>query len=214
MAYVNITLPESAPQKVRQYITERVELYFQDVPAMFRLPLPDQDITSGLNFSIAQILFAAISGVSTTLYDHAGKSGDLFKCLVRDYFPWEEEACTQPPEAAATILYDVFRNPLAHDTGLSVESKNDCRYLVQSKIEDKVERRLTENKTIGHSEKWIENLEGSVTRPKMGPTLLVKDGKKVLLIEGLYWCSRKMISNLAHDKDRMTRAERYLKHYA
>lgn len=180
---------------------------------MFRLPLPAQGINTGLNFSIAQILMATISGVSTTLYDHVGEPGDLFKGVVKEHFPWEQESCSMPPEAAAAIIYDVFRNPLSHAAGLTMKRRGDNRYLIQSDSVEKIKRRLTEDKTMGHSELWLENLEGSVARPAMGATLVVEPRKKVLLIEGLYWCVRRMIQKLAADEQRMAQAEKFLKSY-
>ena len=214
MAYIKIDLPDVTPPQVRRFVEERIDsLYLSDVHAMFRLPLPQQDIHAGLNFSIAQILMATISGISITLYDHKGEPGELFKGLVEHYFPWNEEKLSVSPKAAAAIIYDVFRNPLAHAAGLSMDWRDNNRYLVQSDSVEKVKRRLSVEKTTGHTEEWLEALERSINRPEMGPTLAVEPKKKVLLIEGIYWCVRRMIYNLASDSQRMVNAEKFLKTY-
>jgi hypothetical protein len=215
LAYIKLVLPDLTPPQVRRLVEERIEpLYLCDVHAMFRLPLPQQDIHAGLNFSIAQILMAVISGISTTIYDHKGEPGELFRGLIEDYFPWDQEKLSVSRKAAAAIVYDVFRNPLAHAAGLSMEWRGNNRYLVQTDSAQKVKRRLNENKTTGHTEEWLESLERSVARPDMGPTLLVEPLRKVLLIEGLYWCVRRMIYKLASDTERMTRAAQFLRTYA
>ena len=215
MAYVNIELPVTIPINVQKFIQERVEpLYLMDVHAMFRLPLPNQEIYAGLNFAIAQILSAVISGISVTLYEHAGEPGELFKRVIEEYFPWDQENCSVSPIGAANIIYDVFRNPLAHAAGLSIEWRGNNRYLVESSTVEKVKRRLTDNKTVGHTEEWLEKLERSLSRPNMGPTLVVEGNKKVLLIEGLYWCIRRMIQKLASDEERMAIANTFLRNYS
>ena len=215
MAYIKLELPDLTPPQVRRFVEERIEpLYLSDVHAMFRLPLPQQEIHAGLNFSIAQILMAAISGISTTMYEHKGDPGELFKGLTERYFPWDQETLSVSTKGAAGIIYDVFRNPLAHAAGLSMDWRGNNRYLVQSDSVEKVKRRLNENKTTGHTEEWLESLERSVARPEMGPTLVVEPPRKVLMIEGLYWCVRRMICKLASDTERMARAAQFLKTYA
>jgi hypothetical protein len=212
LAYIKLELPDLTPPQVRRFVEQRIEpLYLSEVHAMFRLPLPQHDIHAGLNFSIAQILMAAISGISTTMYDHEGEPGELFKGLIEDYFPWDEESLTVSKKAAGGIIYDVFRNPLAHAAGLSMDQRGNNRYLVQSDSVEKVKRGLTESKTTGHTEEWLESLERSVARPQMGPTLVIESVRKVLFIEGLYWCVRRMIYKLASDEQRMIHAAQFLK---
>jgi hypothetical protein len=214
VAYINLDLPDATSPQVRRFVADRIDsLYLSDVHAMFRLPLPQHGIHAGLNFSIAQILMATISGISTTMYDHNGDPGVLFKGLVESYFPWNKERLSVSTEAAAGIIYDVFRNPLAHAVGLSMDLRDNNRYLVQSDSVEKVKRRLTEERTTGHTEEWLETLERSADRPELGPTLVVEPKRKVLLIEGLYWCVRRMIYNLASDEERMANAAQFLKTY-
>lgn len=215
MSYVRLQLSASTPTEVRHFIEGTVEnLYFSDVHAMLRLPLLDKGITAGQNFAITQVLMAVISGISITLYDQKGDSGELFKAVVEEYFPWDQEPRNDvPPKAAAGIIYDVFRNPLTHAGGLFMDWRENRRFLVQKAYSVKVKRRLTQDKTTGHTEEWIENLEAASARPDMGPTLTVETKKKVLLVEGLYWCVRRMIQKLTEDSARMSRAKWLLSSY-
>lgn len=200
---------------VRHFVARTIEdLYFSDIHAMLRLPLPEEGVIAGQNFAITQVLMAVVSGVSITLYHNTGESGDLFKAVVEEFFPWDEEPSNDvEPKAAAGIIYDVFRNPLTHAGGLFVDWRNNQRYLVQKSYVVKVKRRLTKDKTTGHTEEWIEALETASVRPEMGPTLKVTQDKKVLLVEGLYWAVRRMIQKLTYNSERMANAERMLNAY-
>lgn len=158
--------------------------------------------------------FKVIAEKRATLYDSNGKSGDLFKSIVEELFPWDEEPSNNvPPIEAAGIIYDVFRNPLTHAGGLFVDWRGDQRFLVQKPYAVEVTRQQTQNKTTGHTEEWIEALEMASSRPDMVPTLKVEGAKKVLLVEGLYWCVRRMIQKLTDDTKRMANAEKMLSAY-
>jgi len=215
VAYQRLVLDPAAPSAVRHFVERTIEdLYFSDVHAMLRLPLPDKNIMAGQNFSLTQVLMAVIGGVSTTLYDTKGKSGELFRGVVEEFFPWEEEPSNDmPPKAAAGIIYNVFRNPLTHAGGLFMDLRDEQRFLEQKNYSVKIMRCLSENNTIGHPEEWIEALERATKRPDMSPMLRIEKDKKVLLVEGLYWCVRRMIQKLSANSARMARAERFLNAY-
>ncbi|MEW8481935.1 MAG: hypothetical protein AB2669_13635 [Candidatus Thiodiazotropha endolucinida] len=205
MAYQRLKLSTTTPSVVRHFIEGTIENhYFSDIHAMLRLPLPEQEIVAGQNFAITQVLMAVISGISITLYDKKGRPGDLFKAVIKDYFPWNEEPANDvPPKAAAGIIYEVFRNPLTHAGGLFVDMREDQRYLVQKSYSVRVNRIMTPDKLDGHSEEWIEALETALERPHIDQTLKVRNEMKVINIEGLYWCVRRMIQKLTDDKKKM-----------
>jgi hypothetical protein len=215
VAYIRLELAPSTPPAVDKFVRRTIEdLYFSDVHAMLRLPVPHLDITAGQNFSIAQVLMSVISSVSVCLYSSQGESGDLFKEAIEKYFPWDRETGSGAPKAAAGIIYDVFRNPLTHNAGLYLDWRNDQRYLVQKNYEVKIKRWLRPGKTEGLTEDWIENLEKAQDRPAtIGPTLQIDASRRVLLVEGLYWCTRRMIENLSRDEQRMQNAARFLQAY-
>lgn len=213
MAYVPLKLDPSTPRSVGRFVRDSIEdLYFSDVHAMLRLPLPSAQITAGQNFAATQVLMSVIGGVAQTLFERDGEPGELFKASVELYFPWDQEPHLKVSrKGAASILYDVFRNPLTHNLGLFSERRKNHRYIVRKGYAVKIKRRLTENKTTGHTEAWLEQLECSSSRPDMGATLTLADDRRVLLVEGLYWCVRRMIQKLTADPERMGMAEKYLR---
>lgn len=199
-----------APPRVRRFVQHIEAAFFHDVHAMLRLPLPQLGIDAQQSFAILQTLAAAISGISVVLYKRAGESGELFKSVLEEYFPWEMEPdCNVKAKAAANIIYDVFRNPLAHYSGLQMVRSSGKRQLAARRYQVVVKRRIGRSGS-GHSEEWIEELEKAIQRPSMGPTLRSESTKKVLLVEGLYWGTRQLILRLLADGTRAAKAERFL----
>jgi len=63
MSYARVTLNASTPAVVRKFVEGTIEnVYFSDVHAMLRLPLPDSGIIAGQNFAITQVLMAVTRG--------------------------------------------------------------------------------------------------------------------------------------------------------
>ena len=216
MPYVSLTLPESTPTSVCNYIRHNVEsLYFADVHAMLRLPLPTMGITAGQNFAVAQVVLAVISAVSTCLYKSEGESGPLFREVVEQYFPWDQETGSGAPKAVAGTIYDVFRNPLTHSAGIYLERREERRYVAVKKYRVGIRRVTSSGGLEGMDEAWIENLERSQIRPAMlGPTLERSETSSLLLVEGLYWCTRRMVERLCQDPERMKSADVFLQTFA
>ena len=212
MAYIPLSLDAGTPSAVAWLIRNMMEsLYLSDVHAMLRLPLPALGIGAGQNFAATQVLMCVISGASTLLYDNTLESGDAFKGVVEDFFPWDEEpGAKRPRKASAGILYDVFRNPLIHNAGLSMVRRHGVYYPVRKKYQVKVKRLLPKGSDSGHAEAWIEALERSPSLPTMGATLTTASDRKVLHLEGLYWGTRKMLEKLSANPERMARANRIL----
>jgi hypothetical protein len=73
--YNPLAIDGAAPARVKSLIRTLENHYFSDVHTMLRLPDPDQGLTAGCNFAIAQVLAAAVSGISVILYSHTGGSG-------------------------------------------------------------------------------------------------------------------------------------------
>lgn len=150
---------------------------------------------------------AVIGGVSTTLYHHTGNVGERFTGVLTDYFPWDlEPSGAVAPKDAADVIYAVFRNPITHDLGLDLKKKSPG-------LQVKIKRLKTSTRSgadRGLTESQIEVLEASPVRPRMSATVTVASHKKVLLIEGLYWGTRRMIERLTADSKRMNTAEKFL----
>ena len=161
-------------------------------------------LTAGCNFTIAQVLAAAISGLSVTLYAHSGGKGKRFQSLLVDYFPWSREPTGGvTPQQGAETIYSVFRNPLTHDLGLDLEKGAKTPQV-------KIKRLASKNKTTGLSERQITALEDTNQRPSMSATVVVRPDATVLLVEALYWGTRCMVEALTRDSSRMANAESFL----
>ena len=183
---------------MRDFIRAHLDMQFHDVHCMFRLPMPAHDIGAGCNFAAANTLLSLVSGCSVTLYEQGSqprKSGQFFRGVLDDFYPWDLE----PPNGAAKkqaieLLYDQFRNPLAHAFG-NQEKKAKGLILGIGK---------------GTSQEGdIEALEKLKTTGL--PTIAVVPGSKTLIVEGLYWGVREMVRRLTGDTKRMKAAETYLK---
>jgi hypothetical protein len=204
MPYRALSIPAHVAPHVAGVVRRLEDHYFRDVHCLLRLPIPNYRLTAGCNFTIAQVLMSVIGGLSTTLYGHGGESGRRFKRLLIDFYPWDlEPLLTVTPTQGAEVIYSVFRNPLAHNLGLDIEKKART-------LEVKVKRLATKGGTRGLTEKAVELLERTDGRITMSPTVTLRSGATVLLVEALYWGTRVMIERLLNDATRMTRAEAYL----
>jgi len=83
-----------------EFVRDHLDMQFNDVRAMLRLPLSELRITGGCNFAASSLLCNLISGISVVLYTHnsprrrkkAGKRWDRedrFKEVLEDFFPWD-----------------------------------------------------------------------------------------------------------------------------
>lgn len=91
MAFSQMALPAGTRAIVRKVIYEAVEPYLRDVHAMLMLPFDGSLPNVGCNMAIAQVLFAAISGVSAVLYSTDGYSGQVFQDYLTNFYPWAAE---------------------------------------------------------------------------------------------------------------------------
>ena len=204
MPYKPLELDPATPTRVKQVVASLENHYFADVHTMLKLPRPERKLTAGCNFTIAQVLAAAISGLSVTLYAHSGAKGKRFQSLLVDYFPWSREpASGVTPQRGAETIYSVFRNPLTHDLGLDLEKKPKTPQV-------KIKRLASKNKTTGLSERQIAALENTQQRPSMSAAVTVREDATVLLVEAVYWGTRCMVEALTRDKVRMATAESFL----
>ena len=204
MTYGPLAIDRATPPRAKALIRALESHYLSDVHTMLRLPDFDSDLVAGCNFAITQVLAAAVSGISVTLFSHSGGSGIRYKGVLKDYYPWAQEPGNAvTPQDGANVLYSVIRNPLTHDLGLDLENKRQGQKIV-------IKRLATDNKRKGLPEHFIEQLE-SPNRPiPMSPTVRVLSGKTVVLVEAFYWGVRQMVEQLSRDASRMQSAETFL----
>ena len=195
MAYVPLDLPTSLPTPVEQVIRGPVENYLHDVHWMLATTLPGGDGPGRqLQNPIAMTLLAVVAGVSTELYQapQGTGTGRRFKDCLIDFFPWDID----PPqgvsnEKAAEILYDGFRNPMAHFLGLWNPLRTKLGIVFRG----------TED-----AEAKVEELERLNNKPYSDPCLVVTAEKRVLWLDQLYWGVRQMIQRWARDPNQVVGA--------
>jgi hypothetical protein len=205
MTYRALAIDQATPPRVKALIRALESHYLSDVHTMLRLPDFDRDLMAGCNFAITQVLAAAVSGISVTLYSQNGGSGIRFKGLLKDHYPWAQEPGSMvSSQEGANVIYSVIRNPLTHDLGLDLENKRQGRKIV-------IKRLATDNKRKGLPEHFIEQLESPNRPSPMSPTVRVLSGKTVVLVEAFYWGVRQMVEQLSRDISRIQSAETFLK---
>lgn len=208
MTYKPVSLSEFTPESVALFIRQSVDLQLADVHTMLLLPRAQCGLEAGCNFAIAHVLLNIVSGISTILFEQDGKSGAIFKRLLTNWYWPHDPPDGLSPEDASDALYNEFRNSLIHALGMQVtlDRKTDVRTIERTKRVFKIKR----ISNLDNSS--LAALEEHHMRPTaIGPTLRYTDEKTVLLVEGFYWGTRKMIGKLSEDATTMQRAARFLK---
>ena len=206
MPYIPVPRPLSLPHRVTATVERLERQYLREVHVMLRLPIPNYRLSSDCVFSCAQTLLSIIGGASTLLYAHRDSSpGKDFKALLLDFYPWDEEPnLSVTASEAARIIYEVFRNPLAHNLGAHVRPRLPTPLV-------KLKRARRRDRSGGLSERSIESLERPTRPLNMLPAITVRPGDAtVLFIEPLYWGIRAMLTKLLRDNGRMAQAETFL----
>src|SRR5260370_39171640 len=116
--YQPLKISPTTPPVARRLI-QHLDMLLNDVHAMFRLPLKEDGLTAGCNFAAAVVLLEMIGGISVTLFQHSGGSGERYKTLLERYYPWDAESAgpARPvvhrlaASAAAYQRYKFWRNP-------------------------------------------------------------------------------------------------------
>jgi hypothetical protein len=202
MAYTPLPIPSSTADEIRETIRQRLDPLLADVHAMMRLPLPDAGLQAGCNLSAALSLLEVVGGVSIVFYvDPALATADprtqrkqRFLETMAKLFPWDQEqhlAGAITGMHAAAVLYEAFRNPLAHALGVY-----DGPYLGNIKVA---------KGPISESE--VEAIEHAAIRPGdwTTPTLYTDSDTKskrtttVLTVKCLYWGVRQMVGRLLNE---------------
>jgi hypothetical protein len=104
-------------------LRNQVDMQFDDLRTLMRLPLPEYDLTAGCNLSTASQLFSAIAGASVCFFEpslqaitNRGDRARRFRDVLRSYYPWDGDDLSVDQRIGC--LYRSARNPLAHAFGL------------------------------------------------------------------------------------------------
>ncbi|OGA19789.1 MAG: hypothetical protein A3G25_03325 [Betaproteobacteria bacterium RIFCSPLOWO2_12_FULL_63_13] len=188
---------------------------------MLLLPLDGSLPDVGCNLAIAEVLLAAIGGVSAVLYATEGGTGAAFQGFLRGYYPWDAEPDREnpvrDPTEGARILYMEYRNPLAHAAGVSVFSEGfgkDAQRVYRPREHGLMIRRIAiaddARPGRGLTEHRLLELESEPARPGWLSATLASDGStRILTVEALYWGFRAAVRRLCGDAAKMDEAKRF-----
>ncbi|MBI4084258.1 MAG: hypothetical protein HY423_16755 [Candidatus Lambdaproteobacteria bacterium] len=221
MPYTPLTIPPDVPDVVRRLVQEQLEPQLRDIHAMLRLPLDDDPFKAGGNVTIASALLNLVGGISIVLYKSTGSSGSLFKNVLTNFYPWDDETGGLSGDAAANTLYETFRNNLTHSMGLSVKEKKKhgpaTRRLAPMGKPVKIKRwrapdipGRSREEAPGPTDEFVTSLESDQRPQNISATLTERSDATVLLVESLYWGIRRMVEKLLNDRDAMTNASKFL----
>lgn len=204
MSYQQLSIDSNTPSIVERFVRQHLEMQFQDIHCMLRLPLPAQDINAGCNFAIANSLLSLVSGLSAFLtenIDTSGNSGTKFKEVLLNYYPWDlQPLVNSTKERSVDHLYEYFRNPLAHSLGL--RRKGNFLIVIAKGILSEQEIEKLEQSTTPHVQA-IEYTPITVNNEQIEQI--------TLYVEYFYWGVREMLKRLTIDTAQMQKTEQGLK---
>jgi hypothetical protein len=206
MTYRPLQLHSSTPARFRSFVKRKLDRHFL-IPAreLLKLPRAHSPVDAQFTTTVANTLISVISGVSVLGFTADRKNaGTKFKTILERCFPWNEEpAGAPPPTTAAQLLYDYFRNPLAHAVGIGPDGK---QVMLLRKI-----FRTADGQARGYFERELVALESASRRPAgPRPTVIETTEGARVNVDGLYWGVRVMVERATSHTDLMTEADRQL----
>jgi hypothetical protein len=183
-------------------LQDAVDLHFDDLRTI--LQLPTAGLNAGCNFTAAARLFDLISGASVLFYRTSPKkarevygSGEKFRRLLRDRFPWADIEPAVPRVDAIKVLYDWSRNLLAHSLGIDDGSQ---AVVLIDKAPMSIER--------------VNELETSSVLPTWtAPAVRLRNGDYVVSVSGLYWGVHRMLHSVFGDATSIGQAEQVAQNF-
>lgn len=190
---------------VKRFFEKHLDMQFNDVRTLMKLPRPTQGLPAGCNFVAAAGMANLVGGIAEVLYaappsmNGPSQSGERLQAVLRELYPW------QPGErrkAKARVLYYFVRNPLVHDLGIDDPRRNkkDMRRIPIRK------RRLTDRELV--------ELEAAHTPPAWASLAIRRKGRRWnLYIPALYWGTFHLLRRLTEQPKHMRHAQALLSHY-
>jgi len=129
--------PEVAQYKnLAELLKNQVDMQFDDLRTLLRLPIAEHGLTAGCNLAVAMILFNLIAGASVCLFEASLKGLSdrkdrtrRFKEVLVHFYPWQGESLSVLN--CVNCIYDSARNPLAHSFGLDDPNQNRFEVILQ-----------------------------------------------------------------------------------
>jgi hypothetical protein len=190
---------------VYRFFSKHLDMQFNDVRTLMKLPRSAQGLPAGCNFVVAAALANLLGGFAEVLYaappsmNGPHQSGERLQAVLRELYPW------QPGErrkAKAKVLYHFVRNPLVHNLGIDDprRSKKDMRRIPIRK------RRLTDRELV--------ELETAHTPPAWAGLAVRREGRRwKLYVPALYWGTFHLLRRLTERPQHMGHAQALLSYY-
>jgi len=192
MAYVPLKIAPTTPPSVQDFLTQKLDRHFlRPVHALLLAPTPPAGEFHG---TIANVLLEVVSGISE-LTRTRGRSGEKFRWLLVQHYPWADEQVTGADVmTCADLIYSSFRNQFVNALGVDGDGN-----------------RLTLAGEGFASEEALTAFEESRVRLfGLARTVELTGGGAILRIRELYWGVRRMIESCTGDVAAMAAAEAYL----
>jgi hypothetical protein len=198
--YLPLSVHPSAPERIKRFVADHVDMQFSDVHCMLRLPMSRYGLRAGCNFAAATCLLGLIAGASVVLYEPDefwnNQHRDLLFKMVLETYPWLRQRPAMGPVETIVKLWQMYRNPFAHSLGITRPGREMFEVI---KFKG------------GLSERQVEALESPGPRPGWLPPTMIKQKNTIKLhVDALYWGTRRMVEALTADAPRMTRTDRLL----
>jgi hypothetical protein len=196
---------------LQTFLSQHIDMQFEDLRAVLRLPQRALGTFGGSNFLGASALLTVICGTSTLFYDAGPKafkppyqSQKRFIETMR-YMPWDSKAAGVQRDAGSKRLWQYARNPLAHAFGVSYNPGKATGH-----VPNNLQWSLAISKrSFGIQE--IYKLENSVDRPGFVGVPLhrvaTRPDEFVLDVGGFYWAIHRMLHALLGDERQADAAE-------
>ena len=209
LPYQPLSLPPDTPKNLEALVRLQAEPMLAAVHAMLRLPREEMlGLEADCTLSAALTLLGVVSGVSVELLSapdlgERDDSGKRFKLVLEKFYPWETERNLSGSiigKHAACLLYDAFRNPLAHRLGTYEGPYLGDIKVLKGPLDDQI------IEEIERSAQLERELEVSQPMHCHGPTLYT-DGetkaertKTTLSLKRFYWGVRLVILRALADR--------------
>jgi hypothetical protein len=196
----NLVVAERHPA-TREFLRRHVDMQFEDLRLLFRLPVEELGANVGCNFTAAAMMLNVVSGFSVWLYqtddaaeirtleekDRRRRSRRRFLGFVTEYWP---RIAPEPDdqEVVARRLYEV-RNSLAHDLGVGEDAENEYPSRVN----------LAKHRAFSLDD-VVTRLERNLAHPLAVPVLEGDDAQYTVHLAGLYWALHRMLNAALDDR--------------
>ena len=183
--------------RVRSFVREHLDMQFDDVRSMMKLPRPTRGLTGGCNFAAAATLCNLMAGVAIVLYRKAPRlpgTGSGFIALLMQYYPWQRG---ENGKENAELLYEFVRNPLVHSLGLSNTPRQRAAHVTIVKT--------------SLSERQLRRIEKSASPPRPSLAVASRGNEHTIWVTGLYWGFLGTLRGLFREPAQMEAAEHRLK---